>query len=38
MCFFDDRRLHAPHIHVKHQEQEAVIAIPSGDILEGSFK
>jgi hypothetical protein len=26
-----------PHIHVKFQEQEAVVAIPSGDILEGSL-
>jgi hypothetical protein len=38
MYFFDDRRHHAPHIHVRYQEQEAVIAIPAGDILEGSFK
>ena len=38
MYFFDDRRHHAPHIHVKYQEQEAVIAILTGDILEGSFK
>ena len=38
MYFFDDRRHHVPHIHVKYQEQEAVIAIPTGDILEGSFK
>ena len=38
MYFFDDRRHHAPHIHVRYQEQEAVIAVPTGDILEGSFK
>jgi hypothetical protein len=38
MYFFDNRRHHVPHIHVKYQEQEAVIAIPSGDVLEGSLK
>ena len=38
MYFFDNRRHHIPHIHVKHQEQEAVIVIPTGDILEGSLK
>jgi len=38
MYFFDNRRHHVPHIHVKYQEQEAVIAIPSGDILEGSLR
>ena len=37
-CTFDNRRHHVPHIHVKYQEQEAVIAIPMGDILEGSLK
>lgn len=28
MYYFDRRRHHTPHIHVKYQEQEAVIAIP----------
>ncbi|MCX5973802.1 MAG: DUF4160 domain-containing protein [Coprothermobacterota bacterium] len=27
-----------PHIHVKYQEQKAVIAIPSGEVLEGELK
>lgn len=38
MYFFDKRRHHMPHIHVKYQEQEAVIAFPSGEVLEGELK
>jgi hypothetical protein len=38
MYFFDQRRHHLPHIHVKFQEQEAVISIPDGEILEGELK
>ena len=26
-----------PHIHVKYQDDEAVVSIPDGDILEGSL-
>lgn len=35
MYYFDKRQHHRPHIHVKYQEQEAVIAIPEGELLEG---
>jgi hypothetical protein len=38
MYYFDKRRYHTPHIHVKYQEQEAVIAIPGGEVLEGELK
>jgi len=38
MYFFDNRRHHMPHVHVKYQEQEAIIAIPGGEILEGVLK
>ena len=38
MYYFDKRRHHLPHIHVKYQDQEGVIAIPSGEILEGELK
>ena len=38
MYHFDKRRHHMPHIHVKYQEQEAVIAIPGGEVLEGELK
>ena len=38
MYFFDRRQHHVPHIHVKYQDQEAVIAIPEGEVLEGTLK
>ncbi len=38
MYYFDNRRHHLPHIHVKYQEEEAVIAFETGEILEGSMK
>jgi hypothetical protein len=38
MYYFDKRQHHIPHIHVKYQDQEAVIAIPDGEVLEGQLK
>ncbi len=39
MLFFVDNKKHKkPHIHVKYQEQEAVVAIPDGELLEGELK
>jgi shikimate kinase len=38
MYFFDNRRHHVPHVHVKYQEEEAVIRIPTGEVIEGSLK
>ena len=38
MYFFDQRHHNLPHIHVKYQDQQAVIAIPSGELLEGELK
>ena len=37
MYFIDDKRHKRPHIHVKYQDEEAVIGIPEGDLLEGSL-
>ena len=37
MYFMDNRRHKLPHIHVKYQENEAVVFIPEGSILEGSI-
>ncbi|MFC1451823.1 DUF4160 domain-containing protein [Verrucomicrobiota bacterium] len=37
LYFKDDSRHKRPHIHVTYQESEAVIALPDGDILEGSL-
>jgi len=38
MYYLDNKRHHLPHIHVKYQEQEAVISIPGGEVLEGALK
>ena len=38
LYFFDMRQHHLPHIHVKYQDQEAVLAIASGEVLEGELK
>ncbi|MBI4672758.1 MAG: DUF4160 domain-containing protein [Chloroflexi bacterium] len=38
MYFFDTRRHHRPHIHVKYQDEEAVLAIPNGRVLDGKLK
>lgn len=35
MYFFDNQKHKKPHIHVKYQEEEVVIEIPSGKIIEG---
>jgi hypothetical protein len=37
LYFQDSKRHHRPHIHVKYQDDEAVIAIPDGELLEGSL-
>lgn len=38
MFFIDNKKHKKPHIHVRYQEQEAVISIPDGDVLEGKLK
>jgi shikimate kinase len=38
MYFFDNRRHKMPHIHVKYQDEEVVISIPDGEVLEGEMK
>ena len=35
LYFQDNRRHNRPHIHVKYQNDEAVLAIPEGELLEG---
>ncbi len=37
LYFQDNRRYHRPHIHVKYQDDEAVLGIPEGDLLEGTL-
>ena len=37
MYFMDNKQHHRPHLHAEYQEYEAVIAIPDGEILEGTL-
>jgi len=38
LYFKDNKRHHLPHIHVKYQDENAVLSIPDGQLLEGSLK
>ena len=33
--YFDNRRHHQPHIHIQYNDQEAVVSIPDGNVIEG---
>ena len=35
LYFRDNKRHKRPHVHVKYQDQEAVISLPDGKALEG---
>lgn len=37
MYYFDNQQHNMPHIHVHYQDHSAVIAIPHGELLEGSL-
>jgi len=37
MYFLDNKQQHTPHIHVEYQGREAVVAIPSGEVIEGEI-
>ena len=38
MYYFDNRKHQQPHIHVQYSDEEAVISIPDGNIMEGSLR
>ena len=38
MYYFDNQKHQQPHIHIRYQGDEAVIAIPTGDLLAGNLK
>jgi hypothetical protein len=38
MYYFDNQKHHLPHIHVKYSDEEAVISIPDGEIIEGLLR
>ncbi|HQU90670.1 MAG TPA: DUF4160 domain-containing protein [Pyrinomonadaceae bacterium] len=37
MYYFDNRQHHLPHVHVKAGDDEAVVTIPEGELLEGTL-
>lgn len=37
MYFMDNKQHKRPHIHVKYQDDEAVFAIPEGELLTGKL-
>jgi desulfoferrodoxin (superoxide reductase-like protein) len=37
MYFMDNKQHHIPHIHARYQEDEVIVSIPDGEILEGSI-
>jgi len=38
MYYFDNKKHHPPHIHAQYGEEEAVISIPEGNMMEGSLR
>ncbi len=38
MYYFDNQKHKSPHIHVQYSEQQVVIRIPDGAVLEGELK
>ncbi|GAB4383985.1 MAG: DUF4160 domain-containing protein [Elainellaceae cyanobacterium] len=38
MYYFDNKKHHRPHIHAKYQDEEAVISIPEGELIEGNIR
>ncbi|MCH7731093.1 MAG: DUF4160 domain-containing protein [Candidatus Marinimicrobia bacterium] len=38
MYYLDEKKHHTPHIHVKYQDQEVVLSIPDGELIEGNLK
>lgn len=37
MYFMDNKQHYKPHIHAKYQDNEVIVAIPDGEVLEGSI-
>ncbi len=38
MFFLDNRRHSLPHVHIEYGDDEAVIGIPNGELLEGDLR
>lgn len=37
MYFNDSKQHKLPHIHVRYQDDEVIVVIPEGDVLDGSI-
>jgi hypothetical protein len=37
LYYLDDKQHHLPHVHAKYQEDEVVVSIADGEVLEGSL-
>ena len=37
MYYMDNKQHKLPHIHVKYQEDEVVVGLPNGEVLEGNI-
>jgi len=38
MYYFDNKKHRQPHIHIQYGEEEAVVSIPDGAVLEGALR
>jgi hypothetical protein len=38
MYYMDNKQHHLPHIHVKYQDEEAIISILDGELIDGILK
>ncbi|OAV75751.1 hypothetical protein Barb7_00609 [Bacteroidales bacterium Barb7] len=38
MYYLDNKQHNLPHIHVKYQDEEAIISIIDGSLIDGSLK
>jgi desulfoferrodoxin (superoxide reductase-like protein) len=37
MYFLDNKQHHTPHIHAKYQNEEVIVSIPNGEVLDGTL-
>lgn len=38
LYYMNNKQHHKPHIHVRYQDQEAVVSIPDGNLVEGMLQ
>ena len=37
ICFMDNKQHQLPHLHAKFQDDEVIVSIPDGDVLDGQL-